>query len=125
MTGAQRRTRTPPFSTMAATTTRVVSALRGPATAGVSGGTFSSCSKMTGITVTGVSMMTVPVTVGVRIRRKSASRAENASWKRARATTRVASRAGPAGVEGGDADRDGRPGRSGREEVARTDPPES
>ena len=80
---------------MAATTTRVASALRGPATAGVSGGTFSSCSKMTGITVTGVSMMTVPVTVGVRIRRKSASRAENASWKRARATTRVASRAVP------------------------------
>ena len=50
---------------------------------------------MTGITVTGVSIMTVPVTVGVRMRRNSDSRAEKANWNNARPITRVASNAGP------------------------------
>ena len=47
------------------------------------------------MTVTGVSIMTVPVTVGVSTRRNSESRAEKANWKSARAITSVTSRPGP------------------------------
>ena len=80
---------------MPAMTIRVVSALSGAASGDVPSGTFSSCSRMTGMTVTGVSIMTVPVTVGVRIRLNSESRIEKANWKSARHMTRTASRAGP------------------------------
>ena len=50
---------------------------------------------MIGITVTGISMMTVPATVGVRTRRNSERRAESANWKSEEMTTKVASIAGP------------------------------
>ena len=52
-------------------------------------------SKTIGITVTGMSMMTVPATVGVRIRRSIDNRAENANWKSDEMRTSVASIAGP------------------------------
>ena len=58
-------------------------------------GTFFNWSNMTGMIVTGVSIRTVPVTVGVRMRRNSERRAEKTNWTRARTTTRVASNAGP------------------------------
>ena len=95
MTGAHRRSVALPFSTMQVTTSRVVNAQRGAASGGVPSGTFINCSKMCGITVTGVSMMTVPVTVGVRMRRNRERRAENANWHSARMKTRVASNDGP------------------------------
>ena len=95
MTGAHRRTRSFAASVMTAMTTRVVSAQSGAASGGVPPGTFFICSNMTGMTVTGVSISTVPVTVGVRMRRNSERRVANANWTRARMTTRVASSAGP------------------------------
>ena len=95
ITGAHRRSPCRAFSTMPAVTIRVVSAQSGAASGDVPSGTLCNCSKMTGVTVTGVSIMTVPVTVGVRIRLNSESRTEKASWKSARPTTRMASRAGP------------------------------
>ena len=97
-------------------------ARRGGAASGdVPSGTLCNCSKMTGVTVTGVSIMTVPVTVGVRIRLNSESRTEKANWKSARTTTRMASRAGPPRGERGDAHRDRRPRCAGREDVAGTE----
>ncbi|MCE2461720.1 MAG: hypothetical protein J4F38_13210 [Pseudomonadales bacterium] len=54
-----------------------------------------SMPKMIGMTVTAMSMITVPATVGVSTRRKRESRAENANWNNAEMTTRVASSAGP------------------------------
>ena len=100
ITGAHRRSPCRAFRTMPAMTISVVSALSGAASGDVPSGTFSNCSRMTGMTVTGmtvtgVSIMTVPVTVGVRIRLNSESRTEKTNWKIARPTTRIASRAGP------------------------------
>ena len=52
-------------------------------------------SKTMGITVTAISMITVPATVGVRIRRSSDRRFESANWNSEEMTTSVASIAGP------------------------------
>ena len=76
-------------------TRAVATAHTGAAAGGAPAGTWVSMSKTIGITVTAMSMMTVPATVGVRIRRRSESRAERANWKRDETTTRVASMAGP------------------------------
>ena len=65
------------------------------ALSGVPSGTSFSILKMKGMTVTGISMMTVPATAGVRIRRKSESRAASPNWKSEEATTSVASIPGP------------------------------
>ena len=54
-----------------------------------------SMSNRIGITVTGRSMITVPVTVGVRTRRSSESRAESAIRTTPETATRVASIVGP------------------------------
>ena len=78
-----------------AMTTRVAAALAGAAAGEVPSGTSSSMSKMIGITVTAISMITVPATVGVMIRRNNARRWERVSWASAEAATRVASSAGP------------------------------
>ena len=48
-----------------------------------------------GMTVTAMSMMTVPATVGVMKRRSSERRQEMRNWKADDATIRVASNAGP------------------------------
>ena len=80
---------------MATIATTVASALSGPARAGLPSGTCLSMSKMIGITVTGISISTVPATLGVRIRRNRESRAASANWNSAETTTRVASMAGP------------------------------
>ena len=50
---------------------------------------------MIGMTVTGISMITVPATVGVKMRRNRDRRAASANWNREEITTRVASMAGP------------------------------
>ena len=47
------------------------------------------------MTVTGISMITVPETAEVRILRNNESRAESTNWKNDEKTTRVASIAGP------------------------------
>ena len=95
ITGAHRRSAPVALSAMATITATVASALSAPAPSGLSFGTCLSMSKMMGITVTGISMITVPATVGVRMRRNSESRAESANWNSAETATSVASMAGP------------------------------
>ena len=95
MTGAHRRSAPLAFSARPLMTSTVARALSGAARAGTPSGTSFSILKMMGITVTGISMMTVPATVGVRTRRNSERRAESTNWKSAEMTTRVASIAGP------------------------------
>ena len=95
MTGAQRRSAPFALSAMPTTTRAVARAQTGAAKGGAAAGTCISMSKTIGITVTAISMMTVPATVGVRIRRRRESRAESANWKNEEMTTRVASMAGP------------------------------
>ena len=95
MTGAQRRSAPAASSVIPQMTTAVASALSGAAIAGLPSGTSSSMPNTNGITVTGISMITVPETVGVTMRRNSARRADSRSWKSAETTTRVASIAGP------------------------------
>ena len=73
----------------------VTRALNGAARVEVPTGTSSRRPKTVGINVAGISMMTVPETVGVRSRRNSESRAESASGTSDATTTRVASNAGP------------------------------
>ena len=76
-------------------TITVTRALTGAAASGLPSGTPFSIPNMIGITVTGISMITVPATVGVSIRRNSDSRLASANWKSAEAATSVASIAGP------------------------------
>ena len=95
MTGAQRRSVPAAFSEMPQMTTAVASALSGAPSAGLPSGTSSSRPNTNCSTVTGISMMTVPETVGVRMRRNSARRADRRIWKSAEMATRVASIAGP------------------------------
>ena len=95
MTGAQRRSAPDALSAMAASTSTTANALNGAARAGVSSGTAARSLKTAGITVTGISMITVPETVGVRIRWKSARRTEIRKGTREEMMTSVASKAGP------------------------------
>ena len=62
-------------STSAATVANVATAAIGAATGEVSSGTCVSASNTSGITVTAMSMITVPLTTGVKMRRNSWSRA--------------------------------------------------
>ena len=95
MTGAHRRSPPVALSAMQTMTPMVTTALSGAANAGEPLGTSPSMPKTIGITVTGISMITVPATAGVRIRRNSESRDERRNWKNDDTSTRVASIAGP------------------------------
>ncbi len=95
MTGAQRRNGPVAFIAKPVITTTVARALTGAANGGASSGTCASMSKMIGITVTAISMITVPATVGVSTRRSRESRAASVNWNNDEITTRVASSAGP------------------------------
>ena len=95
MTGAQRRSDPAALRAMPVMTTTVTKALNGAANAGEPSGTCLSISKMMGITVTGISMITVPATAGVRIRRSSDRWDDRMNWKNDDTSTRVASIAGP------------------------------
>ncbi len=76
-------------------TSTVASALNGEARSETPAGTSFRNPKMMGITVTGISMITVPATAGVRILRKSESLVESTNWNNEEITTKVASIAGP------------------------------
>ena len=95
MTGAQRRSAPAAFSAMPAMTATTSPALSGAASAGLPSGTSASRSNTAGITVTGISMMTVPETVGVSTRWNSESRTDIATGTKEETRTRVASSAGP------------------------------
>ena len=62
----------------------------------VPSGTSVSVSKTTGATVAVISMITVPVTTGVKMRRNRESRAASRNWNSDETTTRLASVDGPA-----------------------------
>ena len=74
MTGAHSRNAPVAFSAMPLMMIIVASALSGADRTGVPGGVADSRFKMAGITVIGISMMTVPATVGVKSRWNSESR---------------------------------------------------
>ncbi len=76
-------------------TTIVASAVTGAPSAAAPGGASVRRPKMTGRTVAGSSMFTVPTRVGVSSRLNRASRIEIAMGTNEDATTRAASRAGP------------------------------
>ena len=73
----------------------VVRAVSGAAAGAAPSGATKSRSKPMGMTVTAISMITVPATVGVMKRRSSERREEIRNWKSDEATIRVASSAGP------------------------------
>ena len=76
-------------------TSTTTSALSGGARVGLPSGTALSRSKTAGITVTGISMITVPETDGVRIRWNSDSLAERRIGTNDAIRTRIAISAGP------------------------------
>ena len=98
MTGDHSRSDDGARSTSAATMARVVAAATGAATGDVPSGTSFSVSNTTGMTVAAISMMTVPETTGVNIRRSSESRAASANWNSDDTTTRLAIVEGPPSV---------------------------
>ena len=66
-------------SASAVATSSVTAATHGLAAAGASGGTSSSRSRAMGTTVEAISMITVPETTGVMIRRSSGSQKASAN----------------------------------------------
>ena len=79
MTGAQRRSVPVAFKPIATITTMVATALNAAPDTGPPSGTSVSMSKTMGITVTAISMITVPATVGVRMRRNRDRRFDSAN----------------------------------------------
>ena len=77
ITGAHRRSAPVALSAMPTMTTTVAKALSGAASAGAPFGTSLNILKTMGITVTAISMMTVPATVGVSTHRNSERRSES------------------------------------------------
>ena len=75
--------------------TRVARALTGAAAPGAPAGVCVSIPKMMGMTVTAISMMTVPPTMGVTTRRNQESRQASKNWNSEEMMTRVARRAAP------------------------------
>ena len=76
-------------------TSNVTMTLTGAALGDDPSGTSTSRPNMIGMRVTGISMITVPHTVGVRTRRSSDNLADRPNWNRAERVTRVASSPGP------------------------------
>ena len=67
----------------------------GPAARAAFSGTRVSWSNTIGMTLTEISMITVPVTVVVNSRRSSSNRAERRNWNSEEAITSLARRTGP------------------------------
>ena len=82
-------------STRAVDTISVTAATHSPANAGAPSGTSLNRSKQMGSTITAISISTVPDTVGVITRRSCGSHLATPKKKRAEATIRLASIAGP------------------------------
>ena len=93
--GAHRRSVAPPFSETTLMTMIVPSAVAAAPMAVAPGGVSARRPKMTGSTVAGASMFTVPTMVGVSSRLNTASRMEIASGTTDDTATRLASKEGP------------------------------
>ena len=76
-------------------TTRAIANEIGPAARAAFSGTRVSWSNTIGMTLTEISMITVPVTVVVNSRRSSSNRAERRNWNSEEAITSLARRTGP------------------------------
>ena len=79
MSGDHSRHADGPRKTSAATVTSVATAAAGAATPEAPSGTSTNVSNTIGITVTAISIITVPVTTGANIRRSSDSLAASAN----------------------------------------------
>ena len=95
MSGDHSRHRGDARKTRAATVPSVATAATGAAADAVPSGTCVNASKTSGITVTAISMITVPLTTGVKMRRNSGRRAASKNWNSAETTTRLAIVDGP------------------------------
>ena len=95
MTGDHSRKAGGARSTSPATVTSVASAAAGATPAGVPSGASVSVLNTNGKTVAAISMMTVPDTTGVNIRRSSDSRAASRNWKSDDTTIKLAIVSGP------------------------------
>ena len=93
--GTQSRSQPVVRKAITAMTNSVSPALAGPASAGASAGTCLSWSKTMGMTVTAISMTTVPATVGVITWRSHSRRDAKRNCVSAERITKVASMAGP------------------------------
>ena len=93
--GAHTRSAPTERSAMPTVRSRVTAATTGAAAGEAPSGTSVSLRMITGATSTGISMRTVPATVGVKMRRSSDILAASANWKRAATMIRLASSAGP------------------------------
>ena len=95
ITGDQSRHAGGARSTRAATVKSVTAAVRAAASCDAPSGTSVSVSKTTGMTVAAMSMITVPETTGVKMRRSSESRAASANWMSEETMMREAISEGP------------------------------
>ena len=93
--GAHSRSAPPPRRATPAMTASVEANTAGPAYPGAPAGRSASAENTIGITVTAISMITVPATTGVMTRRSQDRREARANWKSEEATTRVARSPGP------------------------------
>ena len=96
MNGATRRQRPLARSVAITETSRVMPAITGPAATGASAGRSWTASKAMGNTLTAISIVTVPETVGVTIRRSVGSHQASATWITLHTTSRLANVSGPA-----------------------------
>ena len=77
-------------------TRSVTAAIAGPETVGAPAGRSWTLSKAIGSTLTAINMVTVPVTTGVKIRRRVGSHQASAIWITQHTTSRLMNVAGPA-----------------------------
>lgn len=95
MTGDQSRKAGGARRTSPPTTSRIARAVTGAAASGVSAGASVRASKISGVTVAAMSMITVLATTGVNTRRSHESRFAIRNWNSDDTTTRLAMVAGP------------------------------
>ena len=95
ITGAQRRSDDFAFKAMPRVTSTVARAVTAAEEDGMPSGTRFSMLNAMGITVTEISMMTVPETAGVRILRNRERRADSRNWNSDEMMMSVAISAGP------------------------------
>ena len=95
MTGPQSRHKPAPQSATTTITSSVTPAVTGAAAGGAPAGTAARLPRTREDTDTGISISTVPATIGVKIRRSTDSLAARTNWNRDEMTIRVASSPGP------------------------------
>ena len=96
--GATRRQRPVARSVATTETSNVTPAIAGPAAGGAPVGTSWTLSNAMGNTLTAISIVTLPETTGVKIRRSVGSHQASAIWTKLQTTIRVANIAGPAAM---------------------------